>query len=50
MASFRPYRPALGIEAALSEIRQNAGTQLDLHIVSICEALYGKTPEVFEPH
>jgi len=29
MASHRPYRPALGVEAALSEISAQRGTTLD---------------------
>ena len=33
MASHRPYRPALGIEAALLEIGQHSGTWFDPVVV-----------------
>ena len=36
MASFRPYRPALGIEAALDEIRKNRGKLYDENVVACC--------------
>ena len=36
MSSHRPYRPALGIEAALSEIEEHAGTALDSRVVEVC--------------
>lgn len=34
MASHRPYRPALGIEKALSEISENKGVLYDPHVAS----------------
>lgn len=37
MASHRPYRAALGVDAALDEIRQGAGTLYDGEVVSACE-------------
>jgi HD-GYP domain-containing protein (c-di-GMP phosphodiesterase class II) len=37
MSSHRPYRAALGMEAALAEIRQNAGVKFDADIVAACE-------------
>ena len=40
MASHRPYRPALGIEAALAEIRAGAGTRYDSPAVDACERLF----------
>jgi HD-GYP domain-containing protein (c-di-GMP phosphodiesterase class II)/DNA-binding LacI/PurR family transcriptional regulator len=40
MASHRPYRPALGIEAALNEITGNRGILYDPHIVDICLTLF----------
>jgi HD-GYP domain-containing protein (c-di-GMP phosphodiesterase class II)/DNA-binding LacI/PurR family transcriptional regulator len=40
MASHRPYRPALGIEAALNEITDNRGILYDPHIVDICLDLF----------
>jgi PAS domain S-box-containing protein/putative nucleotidyltransferase with HDIG domain len=36
MASHRPYRPALGIEAALQEITDNKGTKYDAEVVEAC--------------
>ena len=42
MASHRPYRPALGIEAALTEITENRGILYDPHIVDICLNLFRK--------
>ncbi len=38
MAHHRPYRPALGIEAALSEVKENAGIQFDADVVGACLA------------
>jgi putative two-component system response regulator len=35
-SSFRPYRPAQGIEAALDEIRKNRGTLYDADAVDAC--------------
>jgi PAS domain S-box-containing protein/putative nucleotidyltransferase with HDIG domain len=40
MASHRPYRPALGIEAALKEIENNKGVLYDPAVVSACLALF----------
>lgn len=42
MASPRPYRPALGIEKALSEIRENRGRFYDEHVVDICLKLFNE--------
>lgn len=36
MASYRPYRPALGIERAIDEIKKNRDKLYDPHIVDIC--------------
>jgi HD-GYP domain-containing protein (c-di-GMP phosphodiesterase class II) len=36
MASHRPYRPSLGIEAALEEIEKNRGTLYDADAVNAC--------------
>lgn len=36
MASFRPYRPALGIELAIEEIRANRGSLYDENVVDAC--------------
>ena len=40
MASYRPYRPALGIEAALEEIEKNAGRLYDREVVEACLHLF----------
>lgn len=39
MASHRPYRPALGIEAALKEIQKERGITLDAEVVDVCITL-----------
>ena len=39
VSSHRPYRPALGMEAALDEIIQNRGTLYDATVVDACEAV-----------
>ena len=40
MASHRPYRPALGVEAALREIEEKSGTLYDPRVVEACIALF----------
>ncbi len=40
MSSHRPYRPALGIEAALAEIEANRGTLYDPVVADACLALF----------
>jgi PAS domain S-box-containing protein len=40
MASHRPYRPALGIDAALEEISRGKGTLYDPQVVDICTRLF----------
>jgi PAS domain S-box-containing protein len=40
MSSPRPYRSALGIDAALDEIRKNKGTLYDVQVVEACLALF----------
>ena len=40
MSSARPYRPALGIDAALGEIRKNKGTLYDAQVVDACLTLF----------
>ena len=40
MASHRPYRPALGVDAALEEIEDNKGTLYDAHVVDVCLRLF----------
>jgi len=40
MASHRPYRPGLGIEAALDEIEANRGILYDPLVVDACLKLF----------
>ncbi len=40
MASHRPYRPALGLNAALEEIEKNRGTLYDNAVVDACLRLF----------
>jgi PAS domain S-box-containing protein/putative nucleotidyltransferase with HDIG domain len=49
MASHRPYRPALGIEAALTEIRAGRGTRYDQQVVDACAALFESGEFSFSP-
>jgi PAS domain S-box-containing protein/putative nucleotidyltransferase with HDIG domain len=48
MASHRPYRPALGIEAALEEITKNQGILYDPEMVDICQRLFTEKGFTFE--
>ena len=49
LASPRPYRPALNIDAVLNEIEQEAGTLLDPEIVKICIRLFRERGFVLPP-
>ncbi|MEI6451366.1 MAG: PAS domain S-box protein [Actinomycetes bacterium] len=40
MASHRPYRPSLGLEAALAEVRSGAGVRYDAEAVAACERAF----------
>jgi HD-GYP domain-containing protein (c-di-GMP phosphodiesterase class II) len=40
MSSHRPYRPALGLNAALAEIENNKGTLYDADAVDACLRLF----------
>ncbi|MCK9394921.1 MAG: response regulator [Methylobacter sp.] len=40
MVSFRPYRPGLGLDAALAEIERNKGTLFDHAVVESCIRLF----------
>lgn len=40
MASHRPYRPALGVEAALKEISEKSGSLYDPVVVEVCLRLF----------
>ena len=47
MASYRPYRPALGIEAALDEIEKNKGILYDSDVVDACHRLFSENRFAF---
>jgi len=49
MASYRPYRPSLGIEAALGEIEKNKGVLYDSAVVDTCLKLFREKGFQFEP-
>jgi HD-GYP domain-containing protein (c-di-GMP phosphodiesterase class II) len=40
MASHRPYRPALGLNAALEEVEINKGTLYDTDVADACLRLF----------
>ncbi len=42
MASHRPYRPAKGINAAMSEIARNKGKLYDPEVVDACLAVFAQ--------
>jgi putative nucleotidyltransferase with HDIG domain len=48
MASHRPYRPALGIDMALTEIKANAGRLYDADAVNACVSLFQDGGYAFE--
>ncbi|MGA2368000.1 MAG: PAS domain S-box protein [Dehalococcoidia bacterium] len=48
MASHRPYRPGLGIDKALDEIRQNAGKIYDPDVANACLKLFKDEGFTFE--
>jgi putative two-component system response regulator len=48
MASHRPYRAALGIEAALEEIQKNEGIIYDFEVVEACSELFCEKGFKFE--
>ncbi|TAJ76620.1 MAG: HD domain-containing protein [Gallionellaceae bacterium] len=47
MSSHRPYRPGLGMEAALEEIGRGRGTHYDAQVVEACIALFKEHGYVF---
>ena len=47
-SSFRPYRPAQGIETALAELREHRGTLYDEEAVDACLELFEKDAFQFE--
>lgn len=40
MSTHRPYRPALGFQEALSEIKRNSGVKFDIEIVNTAISLF----------
>jgi HD-GYP domain-containing protein (c-di-GMP phosphodiesterase class II) len=48
MSSYRPYRPALGINKALEEISQNRGVLYDPEVVDACLKLFTEKGFRFE--
>jgi len=48
MSSHRPYRPALGIDAALEEITQNKGILYDSKAADACLKLFKEKGFKFE--
>ena len=49
MSSHRPYRPALGMEAALAEVREHAGIKFDADVVAVCARLIEEQDFQFTP-
>ena len=45
MASYRPYRPALGVDAAIEEIIKYRGISYDASVVDACLKIYNRTAE-----
>lgn len=48
MMSHRPYRPGLGLQAALMEIQAHRGTWYDPAVVDACERIFNEGNFVFE--
>jgi PAS domain S-box-containing protein len=48
MTTYRPYRPGLGLEAALEEITEQRGVLYDESTVDICVALFRENRFAFE--
>ena len=48
ISSYRPYRPALGIDVALEEIEKNAGILYDREAVEACLRLFREKGFTFE--
>jgi HD-GYP domain-containing protein (c-di-GMP phosphodiesterase class II) len=40
MATYRPYRPGLGVRKALAEVRKNRGKLYDTAVVNVCLELF----------
>ena len=48
MASFRPYRPARGLDKALEEISRNRGVLYDFKMIDVCLKLFTEKGFEFE--
>jgi PAS domain S-box-containing protein len=48
MSSFRPYRPALGVDAALKEIIKNKGILYHPDVVDVCLLLFKEKAYIFK--
>jgi len=48
MSSHRPYRPALGLDAAVEEISLNGGKLYDPEVVDACVRLFAEKGFKFE--
>lgn len=49
MASYRPYRPALGVDQALEEIVRYKGARFEPRVVDACLKLFSEKGFTFEP-
>ena len=49
MASHRPYRAGLGLEAALAEVRSGSGVRYDADVVATCERVFAQGFTFSEP-
>jgi len=50
MASHRPYRPSLGVDRAIDEIKKNKGIFYDSAVVEACLALFTEGADSFDYH
>ncbi|OGO19094.1 MAG: hypothetical protein A2Z15_06625 [Chloroflexi bacterium RBG_16_50_11] len=48
MSSHRPYRPALGLDSALDEIKRGSGSLYDSEVVNACLKMLSKNEPEFE--
>ena len=48
MASHRPYRPSLGLDAARAEIERHSGVKFDPKVVETCVAILRENPDLLE--
>jgi PAS domain S-box-containing protein len=49
MSSYRPYRPSMGVDKALEEIKSNRGIKYDETAVDVCIELFTKDGFTFPP-